>query len=65
MHIGDNSENWHQWIGLYPFYTSTHAMKRVINQTAMTDIKAAMALETEATVTEFLDQQTTELLKFF
>ena len=40
-------------------------MKRVINQTDITGIKAAMALETEATITEFLDRQTTELLKFF
>ena len=44
---------------------STQAMKRVLNQTAMSDLKMAMALETEATVAGFLDPKTTELLKSF
>ncbi len=44
---------------------STQAMKRVLNRTAMSDLKAAMALETEATVEGFLDPKTTELLKDF
>jgi enoyl-CoA hydratase/carnithine racemase len=44
---------------------STQAMKRVLNQTAMTDLKRAMARETEATVEGFLDPKTTELLKDF
>lgn len=44
---------------------STQAMKRVLNQTAMSDLKSAMALETEATIAGFLDPKTTELLKLF
>ncbi|MCP3688164.1 MAG: enoyl-CoA hydratase/isomerase family protein [Gammaproteobacteria bacterium] len=44
---------------------STRAMKRVLNQTAMSDLTTAMALETEATIEGFLDPKTTELLKDF
>jgi len=44
---------------------STQAMKRVLNQTAMSDLKRAMVLETEATVEGFLDPETTKLLKDF
>jgi len=44
---------------------SVQAMKRVLNQTAMNNIKAAMARETEATVEGFLDPETTRLLKAF
>ena len=44
---------------------SVQAMKRVLNQTAMNNIKAAMARETEATVEGFLDPETTRLLKEF
>lgn len=42
---------------------SSQAMKKVMNQTAISDLKTAMALETEATVEGFLDPKTTELLK--
>ena len=41
------------------------AMKRVLNQCAASDIKQAMQLETEATISGFLDPKTTELLKKF
>ena len=41
------------------------AMKRVLNQTAMTDLAAALRLETEATVAGFLDPETTRLLQDF
>ncbi len=41
------------------------AMKRVLNQTASTDLEAALRLETEATVAGFLDPETTRLLKDF
>lgn len=44
---------------------STQAMKRVLNQTAMSSLKQAMELETEATIKGFLDPKTTELLKSF
>ena len=44
---------------------SCQAMKRVLNQTAMSNLKAAMVLETEATVTGFMDPETTRLLKSF
>lgn len=44
---------------------STRVMKRVLNQTAMTDLRQAMKLETEATVEGFLDPKTTELLRSF
>lgn len=44
---------------------STRAMKRVLNRTAMSDPRAAMRLETEATVAGFLDPRTTELLQAF
>ncbi len=44
---------------------STQAMKRVLTQTAMSDLKQAMGLETEATVEGFLDPKTTGLLKAF
>ena len=41
------------------------AMKRVLNQSAMNDIKQALELETEATIRGFLDPETTERLKNF
>ena len=41
------------------------AMKRVLNQTASTDLEAALRLETEATVAGFLDPETTRLLQDF
>ncbi|MGI9318321.1 MAG: enoyl-CoA hydratase/isomerase family protein [bacterium] len=44
---------------------SSQAMKRVLNQTAITGIESAMALETEATVNGFMDPETTRLLKDF
>lgn len=44
---------------------SSQAMKKVLNQTALADLKIAMDLETEATVAGFLDPQTTVLLKDF
>jgi enoyl-CoA hydratase/carnithine racemase len=42
---------------------ASSAMKRVLNHTASTDVSAALGLETEATVTGFLDPETTRLLK--
>ena len=44
---------------------STQAMKHVVNRTAISDLRAAMRLETEATVAGFLDPRTTELLTAF
>ena len=44
---------------------SSQAMKRVLNQTAMSPLTNAMALETEATVDGFMDPETTRLLKDF
>ena len=44
---------------------SVRAMKRVLNQCAMTDMQRALRLETEATIAGFLDPRTTELLKSF
>ena len=44
---------------------STRAMKRVLNHCAMSDIDRAFELETEATVTGFLDPETTQRLKNF
>jgi enoyl-CoA hydratase/carnithine racemase len=44
---------------------SVTAMKRVINQCAMTDLNRALRLETEATIAGFLDPETTERLKDF
>ncbi len=44
---------------------AARAMKRVLNQTASTDLEAALRLETEATVAGFLDPETTRLLKDF
>ncbi len=44
---------------------STQAMKRVLNQTAIRDLRGAMKLETEATIEGFMDPKTTELLKSF
>jgi enoyl-CoA hydratase/carnithine racemase len=41
------------------------AMKRVLNQTASSDLRTALRLETEATVAGFLDPETTRLLKDF
>jgi enoyl-CoA hydratase/carnithine racemase len=47
--------------GLPPL--ATQAMKRVLNRAAMTDVRAALALETEATVAGMLDPQTTRLIR--
>ncbi|MDG1410530.1 MAG: enoyl-CoA hydratase/isomerase family protein [Acidimicrobiales bacterium] len=44
---------------------SVQAMKRTLNQAAATDLRVAMRLETEATVTSFLDPRTTDLVKKF
>lgn len=44
---------------------AVRAMKRTLNQTAMTDVRAALALETRATVDGFMDPETTRLLKDF
>lgn len=44
---------------------SLRAMKRVLNQCAVTDMRRALHLETEATVSGFMDPKTTELLKSF
>ena len=44
---------------------STQAMKRVLNQTAMSSIKTAMAMETEATIEGFMDPKTTEFAERF
>ena len=44
---------------------SSRAMKRVLNQVAMQSIETALELETEATVTGFLDPETTRLLQDF
>lgn len=44
---------------------SVSAMKRVLNRSAMSDLNQAMQLETEATITGFLDPETTERLKDF
>lgn len=41
------------------------AMKRVLNQCATSDINRALQLETEATVTGFMDPETTKRLKKF
>lgn len=41
------------------------AMKRVVNETAVTSLKAAMELETAATVEGFMDPETTKRLKDF
>ena len=40
-------------------------MKLTLNRTAATDLRAALAIETEATVAGFLDPLTTELLRDF
>jgi enoyl-CoA hydratase/carnithine racemase len=44
---------------------STQAMKRALTGAAATDLRAALAIETEATVAGFLDPLTTELLQDF
>lgn len=44
---------------------ASSAMKRVLSQTASTDLRTALRLETEATVAGFLDPETTRLLKDF
>jgi enoyl-CoA hydratase/carnithine racemase len=44
---------------------SVQAMKRVLNQCAMSDLNKAIELETEATVATFLNPETTERLKNF
>src|SRR5262245_1451708 len=42
---------------------ATQAMKRALNRAAMTDVRAALALETEATVAGMLDPETTRLMR--
>ncbi len=44
---------------------SVRAMKRVLNQTAFTNLTRAMDLETEATIAGFMDPETTRLLSDF
>lgn len=44
---------------------SVRAMKRAINKGAVTNIRAALAEETESTVAGFMDPLTTKLLKDF
>ena len=44
---------------------SVRAMKRVLNQTASTDIRAALDRETQATIQGFMDPETTRLLQAF
>ena len=44
---------------------AVRAMKRVLNQCAVSDINTALRLETEATVASFLDPETTERLSNF
>ena len=44
---------------------SVQAMKSVLNQTAVCDLKQAMQLETAATVAGFMDPETTDRLKDF
>ncbi len=44
---------------------SLRAMKRVLNQCALSDINTALDLETEATIAGFLDPETTRRLKAF
>jgi len=44
---------------------AVRAMKRVLNETASSNVRAALALEADATVTGFLDPETTRLLKAF
>ena len=40
-------------------------MKRVLNAAALTDLRRAMDLETEATIAGFLDPETTRRLSNF
>jgi len=44
---------------------SVRAMKRALNRCAATDLRTALAVETDATVAGFLDPETTRLLKAF
>lgn len=44
---------------------SVRAMKRVLNHTASTDIRAALDRETQATIDGFMDPETTRLLQAF
>ncbi len=44
---------------------SVRAMKRVLNQCALSDLEAALQRETEATIAGFLDPETTARLKDF
>lgn len=44
---------------------SVRAMKRVLNEAAVSNLERALSLETEATISGFLDPKTTELLKEF
>lgn len=49
--------------GLPPL--AVRAMKRVLNQGAVSDLTTALRLETEATIASFLDPETTQRLKNF
>ncbi len=42
---------------------AAHAMKRALNQAAASDLRAALAVETEATIAGMLDPETTRLMK--
>ena len=44
---------------------AVRSMKRVLNQTAQTSLDTALDLETEATITAFMDPLTTELVTKF
>ena len=44
---------------------AVQAMKRVLNETAMTSLQAAMARETEATIDGFMDKETTGRISAF
>jgi enoyl-CoA hydratase/carnithine racemase len=44
---------------------SVRAMKRVLNEAAASNLESALRMETEATISGFLDPKTTELLKQF
>jgi enoyl-CoA hydratase/carnithine racemase len=44
---------------------SVRAMKRVLNETATTNIRTALDRETRATIAGFMDPETTRLLQAF
>ena len=44
---------------------SVRAMKRVMNETASSNIRTALDRETRATITGFMDPETTRLLQAF